>query len=874
MTHADLRVVMMVANDVTNDSRVRKEAAALAETGAEVTVLGVSASGLPSREMLDGALIVRVAVPFALREERKRSRKARRDWRPPLVGYRHRGTYVARSQRIAAELKELKADSGHAIARAKAGQGNPLKFKAGVATRLLRRARWQAAQRATWVRKGVGNKADVPFKFGWRAYDGVLHRLPWPAPWRKLHPEALDLEIAFGDLIDRLEPDVVHAHDMHVIGVATRAAGRAKLRGRDLKVIYDAHEYVAGLSQYGARTRRSIAAWANHEAEYIGAADRVITVSPAIATRLRAEHNLDHEPTVVMNTPNPADVSVEVSDIRSQLGLASDVPLLVYSGGVTRARGIHTAVQALVDLPDVHLAVVCVPGVATDAVRELQAQAVQLEVQDRLHCLDPVKPDEVVAFLRTADIGLIPILRYPSHEMALPNKLFEYAFAGLPVVVSDMPSMKEFVDRTKIGEVFTAADAHGLAAKVRTVLGDLDGYRERVAHPAYQQEVSWAGQKVKLRELYGELTGRELEVVRPGGKIKKTGRHLLVGPVNTAGQGWLWATALEREVPDLKAESLTTGSGAFDFRVHRTGTYRQYRSDLRWQLELTAYALREVTHVLFEAGRPMFGQQRGQMWTTDVPMLDSAGIRHGLVFHGSEIRDPAQHRAQYKYSPFRNPEDELTKRLQAANNLMRQHLEGYRGPVFVTTPDLLQFVDNGIWLPLAVDVEEFASTQPVLEREVPVVLHAPSASALKGSAYVDPVLTELDARGLIKYNRVQGLPHAELAEMVKSADIVVDQFLLGSYGVFACEAMAAGRVTVGHIADPVRDLLPAELPIAEATPDNLAEVIERLVAERDTARKIADAGPSYVRDLHDGRKSVAELLPFLNNELTYEDESD
>ncbi|MFF0266516.1 glycosyltransferase family 4 protein [Kribbella sp. NPDC004536] len=874
MTHADLRVVMMVANDVTNDSRVRKEAAALAETGAEVTVLGVSASGLPSREMLDGALIVRVAVPFALREERKRSRKARRDWRPPMVGYRYRSTYVARSQRIAAELKELKADSGHAIARAKAGQGNPLKFKAGVATRLLRRARWKAAERAAWVRKGVGNKADAPFKFSWRAYDGVLHRMPWPAPWRKLHPEALDLEIAFGDLIDRLEPDVVHAHDMHVIGVATRAAGRAKLRGRDLKVVYDAHEYVAGLSQYGARTRRSIAAWANHEAEYIGDADRVITVSPAIATRLRAEHKLDHEPIVVMNTPNPADVSVEVSDIRSQLGLASDVPLVVYSGGVTRARGIHTAVQALVDLPDVHLAVVCVPGVATDAVRELQAQAVQLEVQDRLHCLDPVKPDEVVAFLRTADVGLIPILRYPSHEMALPNKLFEYAFAGLPVVVSDMPSMKEFVDRTKIGEVFTAADAHGLAAKVRTVLGDLDTYRERVADPAYQQEVSWAGQKVKLRAVYGELTERELEVTRPGGKIKKTGRHLLVGPVNTAGQGWLWATALEREVPDLKAESLTTGSGAFDFRVHRTGTYRQYRSDLRWQLELTAYALREVTHVLFEAGRPMFGQQRGQMWTTDVPMLDAAGIRHGLVFHGSEIRDPAQHRAQYKYSPFRNPEDELTKRLQAANNLMRQHLEGYRGPVFVTTPDLLEFVDNGIWLPLAVDVEEFASTQPVLEREVPVVLHAPSASALKGSAYVDPVLTDLDARGLIKYNRVQGLPHAELAEMVKSADIVVDQFLLGSYGVFACEAMAAGRVTVGHIADPVRDLLPAELPIAEATPDNLAEVIERLVAERDTARKIADAGPSYVRDLHDGRKSVAELLPFVNNELTYEDESE
>jgi glycosyltransferase involved in cell wall biosynthesis len=863
VTHADLRVVMMVANDVTNDSRVRKEAAALAETGAEVTVLGVSANGLPSREILDGALIVRVAVPFDLREERKRSRKARRDWRPPLVGYKHKSTYVARSQRISAQLKELKADSGHAIAAAKTGQANPIGFKLGVAARLLRRTRWQAAKRATWVRKGVGNTADAPFKFSWRAYDGVIHRLPWPAPWRRLHPEALDLEIAFGDLIDRLEPDVVHAHDMHVIGVATRAAGRAKLRGKGLKVVYDAHEYVAGLSRYGARTRRSIAAWANHEREYIGEADRVITVSPAIARTLQSDHDLDREPTVIMNTPNPADVSVEVSDIRSRIGLRAEVPLLVYSGGVTRARGIETAVQALVDLPDVHLAVVCVPGVATDAVRALEDQAAELGVQDRVHCLDPVKPNEVVAFLRTADVGLIPILRYPSHEMALPNKLFEYAFAGLPVVVSDMPSMKEFVDQTRIGDVFVAEDAHDLAAKVRTVLADLDVYRERVAHPTYQDEVSWAGQAAKLRGLYGELLGRQLEIVQPGGRVEKKQRHLLLGPVNSAGQAWLWATALEREVPGLVAESLTTGSGAFDFRVHRTGTYRQYRSDLRWQLELTAYTLREVTHVLFEAGRPMFGQQRGQMWTNDVPILEQAGIKHGLVFHGSEIRDPAQHRARYDYSPFRNPDDELTTRLQAANDVLRTHLEDYEGTRFVTTPDLLEFVDDSIWLPLTVDVGEFTSNQPVLERDVPVVLHAPSASALKGSVYVDPILTDLDARGLIKYQRVQGVPHSELAEMVRHADIVVDQLLLGSYGVFACEAMAAGRVTVGHIADPVRDLLPTNLPIAEATPDDLSEVIERLVAERDSARKLADAGPEYVRELHDGRKSVEVLLPFL-----------
>ncbi|WP_405063635.1 hypothetical protein OG474_18835 [Kribbella sp. NBC_01505] len=391
-------------------------------------------------------------------------------------------------------------------------------------------------------------------------------------------------------------------------------------------------------------------------------------------------------------------------------------------------------------------------------------------------------------------------------------------------------------------------------------------------------------QKRPLRVVYQGTTdkvqkkylGRADVVIQPGADVlaaygrspvparsRTHERRLLIGPVNSAGQAWLWATALEREVPGLAAEALNTAGATYQFAAHRTATSEQYKTDLRWQYDLMAWALAEVTHVLFEAGRPMFGQLPGQMWTSDVPALDKAGIRHGLVFHGSEIRDPARHRELFEHSPFQNADDDFTKRLQAANDVLRRHLATYEGPVFVTTPDLLEFVDNGTWLPLTVDVDAFASDRPVLERERPVVLHAPSSGALKGSAYVDPVLTELEARGLIEYRRVEGVRHAELAALVQDADIVVDQLVLGSYGVLACESMAAGRVTVGHVAERVRALLPAELPIAEATPADLRQVIERLISERETARKLADGGVAYVRELHDGRRAVEALLPFL-----------
>src|SRR5258707_400439 len=85
----------------------------------------------------------------------------------------------------------------------------------------------------------------------WQWWDTWLPARKGLVNWRSVIPEADDYEAIFADLLAQLRPDVLHAHGMHVIGVACRAAGMAALRGRTVKVVYDAHEYVAGLSQDG-----------------------------------------------------------------------------------------------------------------------------------------------------------------------------------------------------------------------------------------------------------------------------------------------------------------------------------------------------------------------------------------------------------------------------------------------------------------------------------------------------------------------------------------------------------------------------------------------------------------------------------------------
>ncbi|MEU4196999.1 glycosyltransferase family 4 protein [Kribbella sp. NPDC026611] len=503
-------VVMMVANDIVNDTRVLKEADALAGAGVRVTLFGVVRDGTASVERMgNGVLKVLVRGRFVLRDDRTRRRKGRRGSRSGEAV----AALVARAARVRARRGDLKAAAGHAVAQRRAGQLSGVAFKVGVAKRVVLAKRWQVAAVTTRLRLNVARRQVKTTGNIWRRWDARTAKSK-RVSWRTEIPEAYDYETIFGDILDKTRPDVIHAHDMHVIGVAARAAGRAQLRGHSVKTVYDAHEFVPGLSVYPPRTPRLIAAWSRHEAEFIRYMDRVVTVSPAIARALQQRHELPREPTVVMNSPRlEQDDRPAVPSIRQ--GIPEGVPLLVYSGGVTRARGVETAIQALPELPGVHLAVVCVPTVEMRPVYELQALAEKLDVDDRVHYLDPVPPDDVVPFLEQADIGLIPILRFPSHEMALPNKVFEYIFAGLPIVTSDMPSLQEFVRQTGIGEVFEAENPTDLAAAVTRVLEDRDTYRENATKPELLREVSWETQSQHLRDLYADLLGRRLAPTPP-----------------------------------------------------------------------------------------------------------------------------------------------------------------------------------------------------------------------------------------------------------------------------------------------------------------------------------------------------------------------
>jgi glycosyltransferase involved in cell wall biosynthesis len=492
---------MLVDNGVLGDSRVQKVARSAAEAGWEAVLLGVVKDASAPRTWRIGGAEVRLLAVGGRLEHPTRLRRSllRRPlaYPPTWAAYRVLRARVRRAdvdeRRTAAalaprrsRLTSLRLDLALLAARV---AGRWARFRNRELARL--RAR-QQDPRSPVTRMSI---------WYWRTLMG-------DRSWRRLHPHLWEYELAFGPVIDELRPDLIHAHDFRMVGVGVRAAQRARARGRDVKCVWDAHEFVGGVAGR-ADDIRWLPAQIAHVNEYARQADAVVTVSETLADLLQSAHRLPRRPRVVLNAPvtvAPSDPAEPVPDLRRLCGVGPDTPLLVYSGGLNPQRGVDIMVEALPRLPGTHVALVSVhPTGSTDAVDALRARAAELGVGDRLHPVPYVPHWQVPSFLSTADAGVMPIHRQHNYELALLTKFFEYAHARLPMVVSDIRTVAETTREVGQGEVFRAKDLDDYVRAVSAVLSDPGRYRAAYDRPGLLDGWTWEAQARVLDDVYREL---------------------------------------------------------------------------------------------------------------------------------------------------------------------------------------------------------------------------------------------------------------------------------------------------------------------------------------------------------------------------------
>jgi glycosyltransferase involved in cell wall biosynthesis len=297
--------------------------------------------------------------------------------------------------------------------------------------------------------------------------------------------------IALGARAER--PDAVHAND-----IATLIPGWVAARLTGARLVYDTHEYAVGVPY-----RKAFWAWlaATLERLLIRRCDAVITVSDGIAERLQARYGLKERPTVVRNVPDLPPPG-EAPDLREEMGIG-EAPLVLHQGAVADGRGGENLIRAVSFTESAHVLFLGADGGYTEGLRRL---AVELDVDARTHFHPPVALTTLLSYTTQADVG-VSLLQdsCENHRLALPNKLFEYLAAGLPVVVSDLPEMRRLVEERQVGWVTDPGDP----AEIARVLAEATGAREdeslenRVRVAA--SELNWQRERVRLTDLYAKL---------------------------------------------------------------------------------------------------------------------------------------------------------------------------------------------------------------------------------------------------------------------------------------------------------------------------------------------------------------------------------
>ncbi|MCC6542456.1 MAG: glycosyltransferase [Flavobacteriales bacterium] len=234
---------------------------------------------------------------------------------------------------------------------------------------------------------------------------------------------------------------------------------------RRKQLVYDSHEFYTEVPELVERPRiRRI--WMTIERWIFPKLDHIVTVNDSIA---RAYHErYGKELAVVRNIPMPRELGPLPS--RQELGLPEDRFILILQGsGINVQRGGEEAVLAMKELPEALLLIIG----GGDAWPVLERMVTEYDLADRVRLIDRMPYERMMQYTRNADLGLsLDKDTNLNYRYSLPNKLFDYFRASIPVVVSDLPEVAGIVREYDAGLVVPQVEPGAIAAAVRAIRAD------------------------------------------------------------------------------------------------------------------------------------------------------------------------------------------------------------------------------------------------------------------------------------------------------------------------------------------------------------------------------------------------------------------
>ncbi|MBP2434213.1 glycosyltransferase [Bradyrhizobium elkanii] len=288
---------------------------------------------------------------------------------------------------------------------------------------------------------------------------------------------------------------------------------------------------------------------------------------------------------------------------------------------------------------------------------------------------------------------------------------------------------------------------------------------------------------------------------------------------------------------------------------------------IRWWFGLAEILFRaDVVH--FNFGTSLLSDLNRKWIMADLPLLNAVGISTFVTFQGCDSRISDFAIENFQVNACANCRSRLLCE-SSYNDYKREMINAalaWMDGVYAVNPDLLHNIPGAQFLPYS-NCDTRAWVPPPDDRPDSGrrlrVLHAPTWREIKGSDFVIAAVKELEAEGEnVELVLVENVPHAEVRRVYETADLLVDQVLVGWYGGLAVELMALGKPVVAFLRENDLELIPVEmredLPVISATPETLKETLRGLIRDRAGLRLRGKRSRAFVEKWH-APERVAEF---------------